>query len=51
MTNLASRMRRRLLGSVAVTEATRKLCERYFVLKALGATRVKGVSEPVNFMR
>ena len=30
------------------SEATRKFCEGYFVLKALGATRVKGVSEPVN---
>jgi class 3 adenylate cyclase len=49
MTNLASRMQTPApVGSVAVTEATRKLCERYFVLKALGATRVKGVSEPVN---
>ena len=36
------------VGSIAVTEATRKLCEGYFMLKPLGATRVKGVSEPVN---
>ena len=36
------------VGSIAVTEATRKLCEGYFILKPLGATRVKGVSEPVN---
>ena len=28
--------------------ATRKLVEGYFALKALGPTRVKGVSEPVN---
>ena len=49
MTNLASRMQAAApVGSVAVTEATRKLCEGYFVLKALGATKVKGVSEPVN---
>src|SRR5208282_625733 len=27
---------------------TRRLCEGYFILKPLGATRVKGVSEPVN---
>jgi len=49
MTNLASRMQTAAsVGSIAVTEATRKLCEGYFVLKALGATKVKGVSEPVN---
>ena len=35
-------------GSIAVSEATRKLCEGYFALKPLGPTRVKGVSEPVN---
>jgi class 3 adenylate cyclase/tetratricopeptide (TPR) repeat protein len=48
-TNLASRMQTAApVGSIAVSEGTRKLCEGYFVLKALGATRVKGVSEPVN---
>ena len=36
------------VGSIAVSEATRKLCEGYFILKPLGPTRVKGVSEPVN---
>jgi predicted ATPase len=36
------------VGSIAVSEATRKLCEGYFILKPLGATRVKGVTEPVN---
>jgi len=36
------------VGSIAVSEGTRKLCEGYFVLKPLGATKVKGVSEPVN---
>src|ERR1700677_3345829 len=35
-------------GSIAFSEGTRKLCEGYFVIKALGATRVKGVTEPVN---
>ena len=35
-------------GSIAVSENTRKLCEGYFILKPLGPTRVKGVSEPVN---
>src|SRR5216684_3210076 len=48
-TNLASRMQTAApVGSIAVSEATRKLCEGYFTLKPLGATRVKGVSEPVN---
>ncbi len=47
--NLASRMQTAApVGSIAVTEATRKLCEGYFILKPLGATKVKGVSEPVN---
>ncbi len=49
MTNLASRMQTAApVGSIAVTEATRKLCEGYFTFKALGPTKVKGVSEPVN---
>jgi class 3 adenylate cyclase len=48
-TNLASRMQAVApVGSIAVTESTRKLCEGYFVLKSLGPTRVKGVVEPVN---
>jgi len=48
-TNLASRMQTAApVGSTAVSENTRKLCEGYFILKPLGATRVKGVSEPVN---
>jgi len=48
-TNLASRMQTAApVGSIAVTEATRKLCEGYFILKPLGATKVKGVSEIVN---
>jgi len=48
-TNLASRMQTAApVGSIAVSEATRKLCEGYFILKSLGATKVKGVSEPVN---
>src|SRR6266436_4984351 len=36
------------VGSITVSEATGKLCEGYFILKPLGATKVKGVSEPVN---
>jgi predicted ATPase/class 3 adenylate cyclase len=48
-TNLASRMQTAApVGSIAVSEATRRLCEGYFVLKPLGATKVKGVSDPVN---
>src|SRR5260370_40754939 len=48
-TNLAARMQTAApVGSVALSEATRKLCEGYFILKPLGATKVKGVSEPVN---
>jgi class 3 adenylate cyclase/tetratricopeptide (TPR) repeat protein len=48
-TNLASRMQAVApVGSIAVAESTRKLCEGYFVLKSLGLTRVKGVAEPVN---
>ena len=35
-------------GSIAVTETTEKLCAGYFAFKALGPTRVKGVSEPVQ---
>jgi class 3 adenylate cyclase/predicted ATPase len=48
-TNLASRMQTAApVGSIAVSENTRKLCEGYFVLKPLGATKVKGVAELVN---
>ena len=48
-TNLASRIQLLApIGSIAATERVRKLCEGYFVLKPLGPTRVKGVSEPVN---
>ena len=48
-TNLAARMQTAApVGSIAVSEATRRLCEGYFILKPLGATKVKGVSEPVN---
>jgi class 3 adenylate cyclase len=48
-TNLASRMQTAApVGSIAVSEASRRLCEGYFALRPLGATKVKGVSEPVN---
>jgi class 3 adenylate cyclase/tetratricopeptide (TPR) repeat protein len=48
-TNLASRMQTAApVGSIAVSDITQKLCEGYFVLKPLGATKVKGVGEPVS---
>ncbi len=48
-TNLASRMQALApTGSIATSEATRRFVEGYFQLKALGPTRVKGVTEPVN---
>ncbi len=48
-TSLASRMQTLApTGSIAVTETTQKLCAGYFNFKALGPTRVKGVSEPIN---
>jgi len=47
--NLASRMQALApTGSIAVSENTRRLVEGYFVLKSLGPTRVKGLSEPIN---
>jgi class 3 adenylate cyclase len=48
-TNLASRMQAvARSGSVVVSEATRKLVEGYFQLKAIGPTKVKGFSELVQ---
>jgi class 3 adenylate cyclase/tetratricopeptide (TPR) repeat protein len=48
-TSLAARMQALApTGSIATTEQTRHLCEGYFSFKALGPTRIKGVSEPVN---
>src|SRR6202171_2088145 len=48
-TSLASRMQTLApTGSIAVTETTQKFCAGYFSFKALGPTRVKGVTEPVN---
>jgi class 3 adenylate cyclase len=47
--NLASRMQALApTGSIAVSENTRRLVEGYFVLKPLGPTRVKGLSEPIK---
>src|SRR6516162_7013906 len=36
------------IGSIAATEAVRKLCEGYFTFKGLGPTKIKGVSAPVE---
>jgi class 3 adenylate cyclase len=48
-TNLAARMEQLAApGSILVTEHTRKLTEGYFELKALGATTIKGVEEPLH---
>jgi class 3 adenylate cyclase len=48
-TNLASRMQAIApTGSIAATDTTRKLCEGYFSFRALGPTRVKGISLPVE---
>jgi class 3 adenylate cyclase/tetratricopeptide (TPR) repeat protein len=48
-TSLAARMQALApTGSIAVTNATRKLCEGYFAFKPLGPTRIKGVHEPVE---
>src|SRR6516225_8928792 len=48
-TSLAARMQALApVGSIATTNATRKLCEGYFTFKSLGPTLVKGVSEPIE---
>ena len=47
--SLAARMQTLApIGSIATTEAVRKLCEGYFLFKSLGRSKVKGVSEPVD---
>jgi class 3 adenylate cyclase len=47
--NLAARMESiAAVGSIAISEATAKLCDGYFDLLELGPTTVKGVSTPVN---
>src|SRR6516165_5279115 len=48
-TSLAARMQALApTGSIATTDSTRRLAEGYFVFRALGPTRVRGVSEPVS---
>src|ERR1700674_4404454 len=47
--NLASRLQALApIGSIAVSEGTRKLCEGYFELRALGPMAVRGISEAIN---
>ena len=48
-TNLAARMEQMATpGSILISEHTRKLVEGFFELKALGATQIKGVEEPLQ---
>jgi class 3 adenylate cyclase/tetratricopeptide (TPR) repeat protein len=48
-TSLAARMQALApTGSIAVTDATRNLCEGYFTFRSLGPTVVKGVSDAVE---
>src|SRR6202050_3258381 len=48
-TSLAARMQALApIGSIAITENTRRIVEGYFELKALGPTRVKGLSDLIN---
>ncbi len=48
-TGLAERMQALATPvSIAISEHTHKLVEGYFAFKALGPTRVKGLSEPIN---
>jgi len=48
-TSLAARMQALApIGSIATTDAVRRLCEGYFQFRDLGPTRVKGVSELIN---
>jgi class 3 adenylate cyclase/tetratricopeptide (TPR) repeat protein len=48
-TSLAARMQALApTGSIAITENTRRFVEGYFELKALGPTRVKGLSDLIN---
>jgi len=47
--NLASRLEALAhAGSVVVSESTRKLVEGYFALEPLGASRAKGIAEPIQ---
>ena len=48
-TGMAARMQALApIGSIAVTEATERLCAGYFAFRLLGPARVKGASEPIT---
>src|SRR5262249_4089921 len=48
-TGIAARMQELApIGSIATTDQVRKLCEGYFAFAALGPTKIKGVSGPIN---
>jgi class 3 adenylate cyclase/tetratricopeptide (TPR) repeat protein len=48
-TNLAARLQAiARTGSIVVSENTRRMTEGYFQLRSLGATRIKGVLDPVS---
>src|SRR5499433_3207958 len=48
-TGLAARMQAMApIGSIAVSQQTRKPCEGYFAFKSLGPATIKGVKDPVN---
>ncbi|HJU11739.1 MAG TPA: adenylate/guanylate cyclase domain-containing protein, partial [Candidatus Binataceae bacterium] len=48
-TSLAARMQALApTGSIATTDAARRLCEGYFSFRSLGLTRIKGVHEPLE---
>lgn len=47
--NLAARMQTLANpGSIVIAENTRRLVEGYFTLRSLGASRVKGLADPIN---
>src|SRR5208283_727033 len=47
--NLAARMQPLApIGSIAVTENLRRLCEGYFQFRSMGPALVKGVSDPID---
>jgi class 3 adenylate cyclase/predicted ATPase len=49
VTNLAARMQTAApAGSIAASEATRRLCEGYFEFRTLGPTAIKGLDAPVE---
>jgi class 3 adenylate cyclase len=48
-TNLAARMQAVApVGSIAVSDATRRWCEGYLAFRSLGPTRLRGVQDPVE---